>query len=188
MRPHAAARQHADFDRFKRYAVLLNADVIGLQEVNSIEAAQRVLGKDEYEIVIDGRRDADVAAGLKPPAEGGSGASETDGIYTGLAVRKSRAKLLSHKDVTALSVIHHHPGELDRPTRRGLEAELEVDGQKLTVLVIHLKSGCHEGRLRSDSSDFDCRTLAQQTPILRQWVTEHQGGDFAILGELESAH
>ena len=123
LRPHAAARQHADFDRLKRYAVLLNADVIGLQEVNSIEAAQRVLEKDEYEIVIDGRRDADVAAGLKPPAEGGSGASETDGIYTGLAVRKSRAKLLSHKDVTALSVIHHHPGELDRPTRRGLEAE-----------------------------------------------------------------
>ena len=182
LRSRAAARQQADFDRLRRYTELLDADVIGLQEVNSVDAARRVLG-DQYEIILDGRRDADIAAGLKPPAEGGSGASETDGIYVGLAVRKGRAKLLSHKDVSALSVIHHQPGELDRPTRRGLEAELESDGRKFTVLVIHLKSGCHEGRLVADSGDFDCRTLAQQSPILKQWVADHANGDFAILGD-----
>jgi endonuclease/exonuclease/phosphatase family metal-dependent hydrolase len=179
----AAARKQEDFDRLARYADILNSDVIGLEEVNSVEAVQRILGKDDYDIIIDGRRDADITAGRKPPAEGGSGANETDGIYVALAVRKGRAKIISHRDVEALSVMHHQPGEPDRPTRRGLEALVELGGRNVTFLVIHLKSGCHEGRLRHDSADFDCRTLADQVPILKQWIEDHKDDDFAILGD-----
>jgi hypothetical protein len=39
-------------------------------------------------------------------------------------------------------------------TRRGLEALVELGGKNVTFLVIHLKSGCHERRLRHGSAEL----------------------------------
>lgn len=183
LRGGAAGRGPEDFERLAGYADVLSADIIGLQEVNSPAAVHRVFDPAIYDVIVDGRREADILAGLKPPAEGGSGATETDGIYIALVTRRDRVTVVSYQDVEALSVMHQEPGEPPRPTRRGIEAVVEVDGRQFLVLVVHLKSSCHQGAISLTSSNPHCRTLARQVPILAGWLHDHTGENVIVLGD-----
>jgi len=75
----------------------------------------------------------------------------------------------------------------------GLEASRVRWGADLTlfpgsqsevrVLAVHLKSGCHGERLTSER--HDCRTLAEQVPILERWIDARAraGVPFAVAGD-----
>jgi endonuclease/exonuclease/phosphatase family metal-dependent hydrolase len=68
--------------------------------------------------------------------------------------------------------------------RRGAQLTLWADRpNEIHFLAVHLKSGC--GRNTLDSGKKECSTLAEQTPILKQWVSEQlaRNHHFAILGD-----
>ena len=173
LRPGAQAREAADFAALRAYAKALDADVIALQEINSPEAANRIFPRAVYDVVVDGRRAKDLADGRRPPAEGGEGAFETDGIYTAFAFRRGAVEIVEIADVPALGVVHGEREGVPRRTRWGLSVLLRVGGKTLRLLNVHLKSACHTGRLRTSSRRDDCVTLARQVPILEAWIDRH---------------
>ncbi len=68
--------------------------------------------------------------------------------------------------------------------RRGVQLTLwPASADEMHLLTVHLKSGC--GRRTLDSGKAECATLAQQVPILRQWIDAEAaaGHRFAILGD-----
>lgn len=69
--------------------------------------------------------------------------------------------------------------EEERP-RPGLSVDLTIDGERVSFLVVHLKSSCvspleDSGDLTNDQ-DRDCRILQQQVVPLEQWVEEKFAG------------
>jgi endonuclease/exonuclease/phosphatase family metal-dependent hydrolase len=55
--------------------------------------------------------------------------------------------------------------------------------REMRVLAVHLKSGCHGERLSSERGD--CRTLAEQVPVLERWIDARarDGVLFAVAGD-----
>lgn len=153
-----ASRVPNDFVRLHAYAVHLNADLIGLQEVESTDAVARVFDPKDYTILL----------------------SEDDVIQkTGLALRKSltvkRNASLQELDTSASSAAHH--------LRSGLDVTVSDGTTTLRVLVVHLKTGCWDQPL--SQKHHSCPTLYQQFTILENWIAERQdeGVPYIILGD-----
>jgi exonuclease III len=152
LRDHAPIRADSDYDLLKEYRARLDPDVIALQEMGNPKAAARIFPPDEYEVIFEGRYQPDL------PGD----------VYTALAVRKNKVKIIEKGDYTPLSVIHEAD---NRPVRRGVQALLEVDGNRFWVMSVHLKSGCFAKSLKPPSaSEADCKTLAKQMAPLEQWI------------------
>ncbi|MEX1364729.1 MAG: endonuclease/exonuclease/phosphatase family protein [Nannocystaceae bacterium] len=94
---------------------------------------------------------------------------------TGFAYRKD-LDVTELPDYTALGI-----GGL----RRGTDLEVEVDGQVLRLLAVHLKSGCFTRRLSTSSGSSSCRTLARQVELLEDWIDARaaEGVAFMVLGD-----
>jgi endonuclease/exonuclease/phosphatase family metal-dependent hydrolase len=76
------------------------------------------------------------------------------------------------------------PLSLGDTVRRGVQLTLWPGGvDEIHLLAVHLKSGC--GRRTLDNGKAECTTLAQQAPILKQWLDAEAaaGHRFAILGD-----
>lgn len=69
-------RSDEDYDHLQRFARLLDADLVALQEVNSIAAIRRVFPEEKWQAFISDRKRDDDETGRA-----------TDGIYTGFVVR-----------------------------------------------------------------------------------------------------
>lgn len=156
VRPRAAG----DFVALRAAATRLDADVVALEEVDGPQAAARVLPADRYAFAFT-RQDVVQRVGLA--------------VRRGIAVRQN-------PDVTALDV---EPAAARHRLRHGLDATLVwPDGAALRVLVVHLKTGCHRGRL-SRRGPEECRLLRAQLAPLAEWVRQAAaaGGAFAVLGD-----
>ena len=154
LRDHAPIRADSDYELLNQYRAHLNPDVIALQEMGNPKAAARIFPPDEYEVIFEGRYQPDL------PGD----------VYTALAVRKNKVKIIEKGDFVPLSVIHDAD---NRPVRRGVQALLEVDGNRFWVMSVHLKSGCFAKPLKPPSAD-DCKTLAKQMAPLESWVDEKE--------------
>lgn len=76
------------------------------------------------------------------------------------------------------------PLSLGDSVRRGVQLTLwPGSADEMHLLAVHLKSGC--GRRTLDSGKAECTTLAQQAPVLKQWIDAEAaaGHRFAILGD-----
>lgn len=80
-----------------------------------------------------------------------------------------------------------------RSVRPGLELELQVNGQPVTFMNVHLKAACasvtnndprYPGRLLTDEVDA-CRVLNRQVPILENWIeaVAQRSPRFVLLGD-----
>ncbi len=151
-------RAPGDFDRLAAYARHLDADVIGLQEVDGSDAAARLFDRAAYQIaMID-----------EPVVQ-----------QVGIAVRQG-ISLTRNPDLTGLDT---YP-TARHPLRNGLDVTLGLpDGQRLRVLVVHLKTGCWADPL--DSRKRACETLAEQVPVLAGWIAARraEGGPFVVMGD-----
>ena len=181
-----------DYAQLRKYADQLDADIIALQEVNSKEAIHRVFPEDDYVAFISGRKIQDDLA-MKADSS-----SRTDGIYTGFAARKD-ISVVYFGDVPSLSVEYLNPrSNKMRPTRWGVEIEIDQSGHRLRLLSLHLKSGCTAFALDDDGdpntsfqhpTDADCTTLGKQIAPLDAWIDEHEeiGTPFIVLGDFNRA-
>lgn len=147
-------RDDSDFERLRRYADALDADIVALQEVENEDLARRVFG-DGYDFYFTQRNNRQ---------------------RVGLAVRKDVDLVGTPEDYEELGL---DGGYL----RYGLDATVTAQGQTLRLLAVHLKSFCHADPL-DEGSDDCARLAAQVPVLERwieDRVVEDQ--PMAVLGD-----
>lgn len=111
--------------------------------------------------------------------------TRVDAQNLGYAVREAAGLKTQCKEIAALSQ-EGNPA-VQRPVRRGLELNIahraEEGAPALSLLNVHLKSGCVQGRM--DGTNGNCPTLQQQAPSIEAWIEEKaaNGQPFAIVGD-----
>jgi endonuclease/exonuclease/phosphatase family metal-dependent hydrolase len=144
-----------DIDLLQRYAADLNADVIGIQEVDGAAIAARVFPPDQYSIHM-------------------SHDHVTQRV--GIVVRRG-IHYDVNPDLSDLDVDPRHD------LRSGVDITLRLQ-PPLRVLAIHLKTGCFDDRL-TGSKNRSCAQLREQLQPMMEWVRARhsEGIAFAILGD-----
>ncbi|WP_293573643.1 endonuclease/exonuclease/phosphatase family protein [Phaeobacter sp.] len=190
LRGSALARDDLDYARLAEVAAVLDLDVVALQEVGSPAAIARIFPADEYHAIISDRY---VKGAEEQPA------GQRD-IYTALVFSKdSFPEAPNVTTMDALSIQHigfdRDGTPSSRPTRAGVMVDIELGGETVRLLGVHLKSSCHRWSLdpiqdqnndgRFFRSRFDCRTLDAQLNILENWIEQQsaQGIPTIVLGD-----
>jgi len=163
------ARSEEESLKLKAYAKSLNADIVALQEVGSVEAVETLFPKNEWKVVMSTRPDS------KSYDCRNSGAKSTQ-QKVAFAVRKD-VKILNTKAFNALGLNRNG-------LRYGLELTVESALGPMTLLNVHMKSGCFVDNYSRSDSDA-CQTFAKQAPILDKWVEQKEktGMPYIILGD-----
>ncbi|MDI1494306.1 MAG: endonuclease/exonuclease/phosphatase family protein [Candidatus Liberibacter asiaticus] len=142
-------REDNDYALLQKYAEQLDADIVCLQEIGSYEAIKRVFPNDKWDILYSG--------------------SNTDkhAMHTAIVIRKGAIHLLQK------SYLPMDTEGLDSKAekRRAVEILFEVDGRKIWLLDIHLKSFCFLDSIE-DSYISSCYMLNLQATWLKQWVDQ----------------
>jgi endonuclease/exonuclease/phosphatase family metal-dependent hydrolase len=157
-------RQSQDFEKLAGYFAQLDASVVAIQEVDSKEALQKIVGTD-YQIILSERSDA----------RNSKRQFQNINQYTGFAVA-------SHFKVTEYPDLDLNPepnGKLRFGTHIAVSST--VNPKPIHFLSVHLKAGC-QGKYKNSRS---CRLLKDQTQILSDWIkSRHENQDsFVILGD-----
>ncbi len=146
-----------DVDALRRYALMLDADVIAFQEVDGPEIAARVFPPERYTII-----------------------TTADEVIqrVGFAVRRG-IPVVHNPDLVSLVVF---PTALHR-LRSGADITLDLPGARLRLLAVHLKTGCNRDRLSSASRV--CDILRRQVAPLQGWIAQRraEGVPFVLLGD-----
>lgn len=100
----------------------------------------------------------------------------------GFALRTSLKADASCREIKSLSL--EDDPQAEGASRRGLELTLQLGGQRLTVLNVHLKSRCVGGPI-DPAKNNHCDTLQRQAQPLEAWVEDQarQGHAFMIMGD-----
>jgi endonuclease/exonuclease/phosphatase family metal-dependent hydrolase len=146
-------RNAQDFDRLKRIARSIDADIIALQEVENAETAFKVFG-DEYEYYFSNRRNTLMRVGF--------------------AVRK---------DVVVIGSFVYEPLALDGMRYGVDITVSTKENKKLRFLNVHLKSGCFIEELPSSKRaceiiERQAKVLREWTARRAE-----EGSTFMILGD-----
>lgn len=155
-------RDQADFDKLGTYFQSLNADVVAFQEVDDVNAIQRVAG-DLYQILMSDRA---------LPKNSNHQFKEVN-QYTGFAVRKGVA-LTDYADFPLETASNSK-------LRFASYIVIETETKPIHMLSVHLKAGC-SGAYKSNR---DCSRLKEQAQQLNKWIKqrERNNEDYAILGD-----
>ena len=141
----------------RRYAAMLNADIVALQEVDGPEAAAELFPPERYALYFT-----------------------SDHVIqrVGFAVRRG-ITVHQNPDVVALDVTPDAPFRL----RSGADITVEIGGNRLRLLDVHLKSGCHEQKLTNTGRT--CETLRRQIAPLQGWIAQRleEGVPFVLMGD-----
>ena len=147
----------AGIEALRRYALLLDADVIAIEEVDGPAIAAQVFPPDRYQVFMTQDR-----------------ARQRVGIVVrrGIPARQNQ-------DLAALDL---YP-EARHPLRSGADVTLDLPSGPLRLLAVHLKTGCHYDALTSRRPA--CHTLSEQVPPLQGWIAQRRadGTPFVVLGD-----
>ncbi|MCZ8316372.1 endonuclease/exonuclease/phosphatase family protein [Phreatobacter sp.] len=169
----------------------LRSDVIALQEIASPAALAAVFPVRDWTLCISGQfyqtypqlgRPPVARCVSEGPLDDTPAAVPLAGQFTAFAVRKEAGIAVEAGDVPELGVTHRDDDGVERPVRWGLVARLSRGGETLTLLNVHLKSGCFDDPPSADSRSPHCVTFARQIPLLDGW-SRAQTGPFVILGD-----
>lgn len=155
--------------QLQAYAKSLHADIVGLQEVGSAEAVAAIFPQEEWQVVVSERPDSEAYTCRKT----GFKSTQQKVAY---AVRNG----IDIQDVKSLSEFALNR----RGLRYGLELTVATDLGQMTLLNLHMKSGCFVDNYSRADSDA-CQTYAKQAPLLDKWVEqkELEGTPYAVLGD-----
>jgi len=162
-------REESDYKAMRVFAAGLEADIVALQEVESVKAVARVFSEEDWNIIVSDRP-ASRAYDCR-----GNGQKSTQ-QRVGLVMRKG----LEYEEVGGFKEL-----ALDREgLRYGLVAKVIRGKDTLEVMSIHMKSGCFVEDY-SASNRKACETFEQQVPILDAWMEKRlkAGKPFVVLGD-----
>ncbi|OCH51006.1 endonuclease/exonuclease/phosphatase family protein [Vibrio sp. ZF57] len=155
-------RDQADFDKLATYFQSLDADVVAFQEVDNVNAIQRVAG-DQYKILMSDRA----------LSKNSNRQFKEVNQYTGFAVRKG----------VALTDYADFPLETTSNSKLRFASYIVVEKnfKPIHMLSVHVKAGC-SGAYKSNR---DCSRLKEQAQQLNKWIKqrERNNEDYAILGD-----
>lgn len=171
-------RNAADFHALRVYAKQLDADVIAIQEIASLRAAQAVFPEDEYVVVLDQRPyrgDRPLCWGFHSQVV--SPTPLLGNAYTGFAVKRT-VPLEIHQPYKALGNLERASGS----NAYGTDITVSVFGRALRLMSVHLKKGC------TTVEEFyspECDYVSKQAKAIRDWVglRRSEGVSFGILGD-----
>lgn len=162
-------RKENELNQLQSYANKIDADIVGLQEVSSEKAVRLLYPDSDWNVFLSERVNSEPYT----CRESGFTSTQQKVAY---AVRKG----IKINEVKTLSAFG-----LDNPgLRHGLEITLETKFGPMTILNLHLKSGCFvDDYSRADSEA--CEVFAKQVPVLDQWIEEKekQNLPYIILGD-----
>ena len=162
-------RSASDLAALQDYARQLNADVIALQEVASVQAVSQLFPATDWQLFLSDRPDSE-------PYECRESGSPSTQQKVAWAVRNT---------INVTRVQPHPQFGLDLPgLRHGLELIVDSPLGELRLLNVHLKSGCFvDNYSRADSEA--CQIFARQAPVLDQWVEdrERDGIPYLLTGD-----
>ena len=187
LRSDSVKRSESDFANIRKVIADLNADIIGLQEIGSITALRRVFDPVKYHLIMSDRY---------TPGDEFKPASERD-IFTAFAVSKDafpqRPKVTTLDGFSIQHAEYNDDTDLveARPTRSAMGIEFILGKKNVSILNVHLKSGCAWPVLDPVNDNwpayrrFDCRTLTAQRALLENWIEVQQalGNQFVVLGD-----
>jgi len=188
LREGAPARNAEDIRRLAKVREAIDADVFALQEVNGPAAARLIFPALEYELCVSSRYIADMQRGWYEPVVPGWDERRTDRIYTIIAIRRGPFKLVECQYYPHISVFDYDEEGIAREVRRGVSVRLVWGNSDLTLLNVHLKSGCFAKAIApvdGEHPDPDCRTHERHINALEAWADAHigQGRAIAIAGD-----
>lgn len=156
--PDVRPKRPEDIDALRRYAMVLDADVIAFQEVDGPEIAAQVFPSDRYAVMTT--NDAVVQR-------------------VGFAVRRG-ITVERNPDLVGLDL---YP-TAHRRLRSGADITLVLPGGRLRLLSVHLKSGCNHDKLTGNIGRT-CETLRGQIAPLKGWMAQRvdEGVPFVLLGD-----
>ncbi len=148
-------RTAADYARLRTYARALNADSVALREVDGLAAARRLFDARSWDFHFAARR------------PGGQG--------VGFAWRQG-LEIVPQPDVDELA--------FTTALRPGADVFVALNGRRLRLLNVHLKSGCPAGPLYSDTNE-PCSILHAQLAVVERWMEARaaEGLPFVVLGD-----
>ncbi|MFD2167478.1 HAD family acid phosphatase [Thalassotalea euphylliae] len=162
-------RTDAEMEKLKAYASSLESDIVALQEVASLKAAAQLFPESDWQLFISEREDSPAYICRK------SGRESTQ-QKVAFAVRKG----IKVNDVNTFS-----PLGLDMVgLRHGLELDVDSELGTISLLNVHMKSGCFVDNYSREEKEA-CEIFAKQAPILDSWVEakEKQDSTYVVLGD-----
>ena len=162
-------RTAQEMSEMKQYAATVNADIVAMQEVHSAQAVHQLFPASDWQVVMSGRPDND-------PFDCRSNGNKSTQQKVAFAVRKG----IELKETNSLSEF-----ALDsRGLRHALEITVDGEFGPMSLLNVHMKSGCFVDDY-SSSDKYACQTYAKQAPILDAYVEskEKAATPYVILGD-----
>ena len=162
-------RSPLEMDALRAYAHRLEADIVALQEIGSIEALEQVFPVSEWQLLLSERPDSD-------PYECRDNGQPSTQQKVAFAVRNG-IEVTQRGDVAELGL--GNPG-----LRHGMHVSISSPLGEFDLLNVHMKSGCFvDDFARSDTEA--CQTFARQAPILDGWIEnrERTGKPYFVLGD-----
>lgn len=149
-------RAPEDFQRLATYAARLDADIVALQEVDTVETAQRLFPRDAWSVHLS---------------------HDHVRQRTGFAVRRGIAHDIN-PDVTAIAL------EPEAHLRAGVDIVVHVPSGPLRLLAVHLKTGCQYAVAGRDPRG-SCAALLTQFDAVAAWIAARgaEGVPFLVLGD-----
>lgn len=151
-------RTDSDYDLLKKYAQEISADIVSLQEMGSYNAIKRIFQEDTWDVLF---------------AENDSG----DIIHTAIVIRKNTINILETNYISTTINANKTP---ERGQRNAVEVLFEVNGKKVWLLCIHLKSACHLDHL-ADPYNHSCSILNEQANWLNGWINRRKHENIPII-------
>jgi predicted secreted acid phosphatase/exonuclease III len=162
-------RSPQEINDLRAYAAQLDADIVALQEIGSIEALEQVFPNSEWQLLLSERPDSE-------PYECRDNGQLSTQQKVAFAVRNG-IDVTARLDLAELG--------LDNPgLRHGMQVSISSPLGAFDLLNVHMKSGCFvDDFSRSDSEA--CQTFARQAPILDGWIEnqERTGKPYFVLGD-----
>lgn len=152
-------RCEEDYALLWDYAKALNADIVALQEIGDEHFLGRVFDPHDYSFFISTRSHIQ---------------------KTAFAVKKAHT-VTQYGDYADLNITGH--------LRHGVDIAVEIGGQSIRFLSVHLKSGCFKGGDLagpiSDKPATACEKLAKQIPELEKWIDAraNEEAPFVVMGD-----
>lgn len=162
-------RTPEQISKLKAYAQSLKSDIVALQEVASIQALEQLFPKQDWQLYISERADSPSYTCRK------SGRDST----------QQKVAYAVRKDIQVNKVSSFSPLGLGMVgLRHGLELDVNTDLGAMSVLNVHMKSGCFVDNYAREQKDA-CQTYAKQAPILDSWIEtkEKQNTPYVVLGD-----
>ena len=152
--PNHHRRKAGDYVKLAAYANDLDADVIALQEVDA-GFVRKVFPLQQYRTELSHREDTRQRTGFA--------------IRRGIRYRR----LPDYRELSTKWGL-----------RYGTVIELEVDGRKIDLMSVHLKSGCFDRDLDRPVTE-SCHELKSQVRPLESWIDRRleRGRAFVLLGD-----